>query len=108
MGRLADRPAPADLTTAHQAATRAQSLLGVYRGSLILDLRRFFLLTGLLVIAFAAYLLAGGLHELGEAGGGEAAEVAGPILGILFALACGWMYVGGVARLRPSAARSPR
>jgi high-affinity iron transporter len=78
--------------------------IGVYRGSLRLDLRRFFLVTGLLVIAFAAYLIVGGLHELGEAGGGEAAEVGGPILGVAFALACGWLYVRG-SGLRPSAVR---
>src|SRR6478609_3071260 len=55
--------------------------LGVafYRGSLRMDLGRFFLVTGLLVIVFAAYLLAGGLHELGEAGAGEAGEVGGVI-----------------------------
>jgi high-affinity iron transporter len=79
--------------------------IGVYRGSLRLDLRRFFLVTGLLVIAFAAYLIVGGLHELGEAGGSEAAEVAGPVIGVLFALTCGWLYVNG-SPLRPSAARS--
>jgi len=79
--------------------------IGVYRGSLRLDLRRFFLITGLLVIAFAAYLIVGGLHELGEAGGGEATEIAGPIVGTAFALACGWLYVSGT-RLRPSAART--
>jgi high-affinity iron transporter len=80
--------------------------IGVYRGSLRLDLRRFFLVTGLLVIAFAAYLIVGGLHELGEAGGGEATEVAGPVLGVVFALACGWLYLSG-SRPRLSAARSP-
>src|SRR3954466_11737030 len=42
-----------------------------YRGSIRLDLRRFFMITGVLVIAFAAYLIMGGLHEFGEAGGGE-------------------------------------
>jgi high-affinity iron transporter len=67
--------------------------LAVYRGALKLDLRRFFLITGLLVIAFAAYLLAGGLHELGEAGAGEAFEEAGPIVAIIFALVCAWLYV---------------
>jgi high-affinity iron transporter len=81
--------------------------IGVYRGSLRLNLGRFFLVTGLLVIAFAAYLVVGGLHELGEAGGGEAAEIAGPVVGIAFALTCAWLYVGGAARLRPSPARSP-
>jgi high-affinity iron transporter len=80
--------------------------IGVYRGSLRLDLGRFFRITGLLVIAFAAYLIVGGLHELGEAGGGEATEIAGPILGVAFALTCGWLYLNGT-RLRPSPARSP-
>jgi len=71
--------------------------LGVafYRGSLKLDLRRFFLVTGLLVIAFAAYLLVGALHELGEAGGGEPLEIAGPIAALVFAGVCGWLYVRG-------------
>jgi high-affinity iron transporter len=72
----------------------AAIVLGVlfYRGSLKLDLRRFFVVTGLLVIAFAAYLLYGGLHELGEAGGGEALEVAGPIAALAFALGFGVLY----------------
>jgi high-affinity iron transporter len=69
--------------------------IGLYRGSLKLDLRKFFLITGLLVIAFAAYLLVGGLHEYGEAGGGEALEVAGPVVAVVFALVCGWLYVRG-------------
>ena len=74
--------------------------VGFYRGSLKLDLRRFFLVTGLLVIAFAAYLLVGALHEFGEAGAGEAFEVAGPVVAVLFAGVCGWLYVRGS---RPSA-----
>ena len=71
--------------------------LGVafYRGSLRLDLHRFFLVTGLLVIAFAAYLLVGALHEFGEAGAGEAVELAGPVAAVLFAGVCGWLYVRG-------------
>src|SRR4051794_40256782 len=88
--------------------------IGLYRGSLKLDLRRFFLYTGLLVIAFAAYLLVGGLHELGEAGGGEALEVAGPVAGVAFALTCGWLYVrkprgaSGAARSLRESAAAPR
>lgn len=39
-----------------------------YRGSARLDLRRFFTFTSGLLLLFAAYLLAGGLNELGEAG----------------------------------------
>ena len=45
-----------------------------YKGTIRLDLRQFFMITGVLVIAFAAYLIMGGLHELGEAGGGEILE----------------------------------
>src|SRR3954454_11748663 len=47
----------------------AAATLGVlfYRGSIRMDLRKFFMVTGVLVIAFATYLIAGGLHELGEA-----------------------------------------
>jgi high-affinity iron transporter len=78
--------------------------VGLYRGSLKLDLRRFFLITGLLVVAFAAYLVAGGLHEFGEAGGGEAFEVAGPVVAVMFALVCGGLYVRGS---RPPAAARP-
>lgn len=69
--------------------------VGLYRGSLKLDLRRFFQVTGLLVIAFAAYLLAGGLHELGEAGGGELLEESGPVVAVLFAVGCGWLFLRG-------------
>ena len=69
--------------------------IAFYRGSVKLDLRKFFLVTGLLVIAFAAFLLVSGLHEFGEAGGGEALEVAGPVLAAVFAAVCGWLYVRG-------------
>jgi high-affinity iron transporter len=39
-----------------------------YRGAERLDLRRFFKVTSVLLLAFAAWLLAQGLHELQEAG----------------------------------------
>jgi high-affinity iron transporter len=78
--------------------------LAFYRGSLKLDLRKFFLVTGLLVIAFAAYLLVGGLQELAEAGGGEALETAGPLLAIVFAGVLGWFYVRGPKPRTPGAA----
>lgn len=82
----------------------AALVLGVlfYRGSVRLDLRRFFLVTGLLVIAFAAYLLYGGLHELGEAGGGEALELAAPLAALAFAAGFGVLYARGT-RARPRA-----
>jgi high-affinity iron transporter len=78
--------------------------LGVafYRGSLRLDLGRFFLVTGLLVIALGAYLLYGGLHELGEAGGGEALEIAGAVAALLFAGGFGWLYLRGTPSLATS------
>lgn len=41
---------------------------GLYRGSVRLDLRRFFTLTGGVIIVFAAGLLAGSVHQLWEAG----------------------------------------
>jgi high-affinity iron transporter len=39
-----------------------------YRGASRLDLRRFFTVTSVLLLLFAGWLLANGLHELGEAG----------------------------------------
>lgn len=69
--------------------------IAFYRGSVKLDLRRFFLVTGLLVIAFAAYLIVGGVHELAEASGGEALDVIGPLAALGFAGVCGWLYVRG-------------
>jgi len=76
--------------------------LGVafYRGSVKLDLGRFFLITGVLVIIFAAYLLAGGMHELGEAGAGEAGDVAGIVAAVAYALGFGWLYVRSTQRAK--------
>jgi high-affinity iron transporter len=76
--------------------------IALYRGSMRLDLSRFFLVTGLAVLAFAAYLLLGGLTERGEAGGGEALEIAAPIAAVVFALVCGWLYVRGSRPTRPA------
>jgi high-affinity iron transporter len=46
-----------------------------YRGSSRLDLRRFFTVTSVLLLAFAAWLLFGGLHELQEGGALPDSEV---------------------------------
>ena len=67
--------------------------IAFYRGSLKMDLGRFFLVTGLLVIVFAAYLLAGGLRELGEAGAGEIGEIGGVVAGVAYAIGFGWLYL---------------
>jgi FTR1 family protein len=64
-----------------------------YKGSIRLDLRRFFMVTGVLVIGFAAYLILGGLHEFGEAGGGEAFEIGAPILAAIYGLSLGTFYL---------------
>jgi high-affinity iron transporter len=64
-----------------------------YRGAIKLDLRRFFMVTGVLVIGFAAYLIMGGLHEFGEAGGGELLEIAGPVLGALYGAGLATFYL---------------
>jgi high-affinity iron transporter len=64
-----------------------------YRGTIHLDLRRFFMITGVLVIGFAAYLIAGGLHELGDAGGGELLERGGPIAAVLYGLGLATFYL---------------
>ena len=74
--------------------------VALYRGSVKLDLGRFFLVTGVLVIIFAAYLLAGGLHELGEAGAGEAGDVGGIVAAIAYALGFGWLYVRSTQRAK--------
>jgi hypothetical protein len=58
-----------------------------------MDLRRFFMVTGVLVIGFAAYLIAGGLHEFGEAGGGEILEESGPIVAILYGIGLATFYL---------------
>src|SRR3954463_4893130 len=73
----------------------AAATLGVlfYRGTIRMDLRRFFMVTGVLVIGFAAYLIAGGFHELGEAGGGEALEIVGPVLAVLYGIGIARFYL---------------
>src|SRR4051794_35151147 len=73
----------------------AAAVLGIlfYKGTIRMDLRRFFMVTGVLVIGFAAYLIAGGFHELGEAGGGEALEMAGPIVAVLYGIGLATFYL---------------
>ncbi len=69
--------------------------LGVafYRGALKLNLSKFFTATSVLVIAFAAYLIFGGLHEFGEASGSEALEVAAPVAAVLYGCSLAWVYL---------------
>jgi high-affinity iron transporter len=67
--------------------------VGFYRGSLKLDLRRFFLVTGLLVLVLAAYLLYGGLAELAELIDVSAVEALVPVLTIAFLGGVGWAFL---------------
>jgi high-affinity iron transporter len=73
----------------------AAVVLGVlfYKGTIRMDLRRFFMVTGVLVIGFAAYLIAGGFHELGEAGGGEAFDILGPVLALTYGIGLATFYL---------------
>lgn len=80
----------------------AAVVLGVlfYRGALRLDLRRFFIVTGVLVIAFASWLILGGVHELGEAAHNELLEEAAPFAALLYAAGFTVIYLRGVRRPR--------
>src|SRR3954470_2031832 len=64
--------------------------IAFYRGALRLNLSKFFTYTSLLVIAFAAYLIFGGLHEFGEAAGSEFLEVAAPVAAVLYGCSLAW------------------
>jgi high-affinity iron transporter len=102
---------PVLAVSAGVAGLIAAVALGVafYRGALRLDLRKFFLVTGVLVIAFAAWLIYGGLHEFGELAGSELLETLAPVTAIAYAAGLGTFYVRGVGK-RPagaSAAETP-
>jgi high-affinity iron transporter len=79
--------------------------LGVafYRGALKLDLSKFFTATSVLVIAFAAYLVFGGVREFGEASGSEALELAAPLAALLYGGGFGWLYLRDSRRARRAA-----
>jgi high-affinity iron transporter len=81
----------------------AAVLLGVlfYRGAIKINLRSFFTVTGMLVIGLAAYLLFNGIHEVGEAGGGEVLELAAPLAAVLYGGGFAWLYLRGL-RERPA------
>lgn len=62
----------------------------VYRGSRRLPLRSFFTVTNLVLIGFGAYLIWSGLGELGEAVGGEAFEILGPLVAAAYGALALW------------------
>jgi high-affinity iron transporter len=61
-----------------------------YKGAARLNLRRFFLITSVCLLLFAGWLLAQGLHELGEAGVIPESEII--LLGAFAALAAPTLY----------------
>jgi len=83
--------------------------LGVafYRGSIKLDLRRFFLVTGLLVLALAAYLLYSGLAEIAELSGVGAVEALPPVATIIFVAGFGWSFLRNTAAVTAAPASPP-
>jgi high-affinity iron transporter len=65
----------------------------VYRGSHRLDLGRFFQITSVILLAFAAYLVMGGLHEAGEAAKNEGLEESAIVVAVLYVLGTIWLYL---------------
>ncbi len=72
-----------------------------YRGASRLDLRRFFTITSALLLIFAGWLLANGLHELAE--GGVIPESEALLIGAFVALAAPtlWFYFRGQPKPPP-------
>src|SRR5919198_5023051 len=68
------------------AGLAAAVVLGIlfYRGALRMNLSRFFLVTSVLVIGFAAYLIFSGIQEFGEVAGSEALELSGAVAALVY------------------------
>ena len=65
----------------------------VYHGAAHLNLGTFFRVTSVALLVFAAYLLAGAMHELGELAGNEALENASYAIGLLYVAGTVWLYL---------------
>ena len=65
----------------------------VYRGAAHLNLGTFFRVTSVLLLAFAAYLISGGLHELGELAGNDALEIGAYVIALSYVIGTVWMYL---------------
>jgi high-affinity Fe2+/Pb2+ permease len=65
----------------------------VYRGSRRLDLARFFQITSVLLLAFAAYLLMGAVGELGEIARSGSLADSGVLIAILYVAGTVWIYL---------------
>lgn len=80
--------------------------IAFYRGALKLDLRKFFTVTSVLVIAFAAFLVYSGLLELGEFAESELLEVAAPIAAGLYGAGFACLYLRDSVRARRRASET--
>jgi high-affinity iron transporter len=65
----------------------------VYRGGRRLDLARFFQVTSVLLLAFAAYLLMGATSEIGEIAHSEAVSQSGVVLALMYVVGTVWLYL---------------
>ena len=84
-------------------------ILGVlfYRGALRMNLSRFFLVTSVLVIAFAAFLIFGGIHEFGEVADSEFLEVAGIVAALLYGAGFAALYLRDARRAFAARPKAP-
>jgi high-affinity iron transporter len=77
----------------------------VYRGGRRLDLARFFQVTSVLLLAFAAYLLMGATGEIGEIAHSEAIEESGVVLALMYVIGTVWLYLRPPALLARALSR---
>jgi high-affinity iron transporter len=93
---VGDEGGPAEIVGALAGLAVAAALgLAAYRGGLRLDLGKLFSVLNVILLAFAGYLLWGAVSELGELIGGEAAEVAGPLVAIGYTGTMIWLFLRG-------------
>ena len=67
--------------------------IGVYHGSKRLNLGAFFRITSVLLLAFAAYLIRGGLDELAEATRRDAFETLALVVALIYVVTMVWVYL---------------
>jgi len=89
--------------TASPASTLAGGVIGlavavvlgvlVYKGAAHLNLGTLFKVTSVLVLAFAAYLIASAMHELGELAGNDALESGAYLIALLYVVGAVWAYL---------------
>jgi high-affinity iron transporter len=74
--------------------------VAVYHGSKRLNLGAFFRVTSILLLAFAAYLIRGGLDELAQAASSDAIETLAIVVALVYVVAMVWVYLRTTAASR--------